>query len=94
MKMIMSGERLHLLCSLLSLNCPKFSQFKLTSDSYFDPWFEKIEKQFRKNFIDGFDIGSCLAIYYKGKIIVDIAAGYKGEKLTKFYLRKNIQPVT
>ena len=93
MKLISNGSRLTYLCSIFNYGCTDPSHFTLTADSYYDPRFERAVNQFINNFKKGHDIGSTFTVYYKGEKVVDVACGYKDEKLTKPYGRRNLQLV-
>ncbi|TMS35060.1 hypothetical protein L596_002536 [Steinernema carpocapsae] len=41
------------------------------------PRFAKVEKVFKKNFLDGWEReGAAVAVYYKGELVVDLQGGY------------------
>uniref|UniRef100_A0A7E4UWA0 Beta-lactamase domain-containing protein n=1 Tax=Panagrellus redivivus TaxID=6233 RepID=A0A7E4UWA0_PANRE len=44
---------------------------------YCQPNFAKVEKVFRRNFTDGWEReGAAIAVYHKGKLVVDLQGGY------------------
>ena len=50
---------------------------------YCDPEFQSVSDAFKKNFEDGYEVGSSLAVMLNGKTKVDIWGGYCDLKQTK-----------
>ena len=47
---------------------------QLVLDGNCDRGFEKVRDAFVSNFEDGLEMGAAVAVYYRGKLVVDLAA--------------------
>jgi len=57
------------------------------------PGFEKVEEQFKKNFIERGEIGAACTIYLEGQKAVDLWGGYKDKNKTSPWQKNTIIPV-
>jgi len=59
----------------------------MTIDGYSDSRFREVFQAFLTNFEQGAEIGTAVAVYYKGKPVVDLAAGLKDRNSGQPYTR-------
>lgn len=53
-------------------------------DGFVAPGWNSVRDAFTANFIDGFDIGATVAVYHRGKAVIELSGGWKvDEKNTK-----------
>ena len=66
---------------------------QLVLDGDCDRGFEKVRDAFVSNFEDGLEMGAAVAVYYRGKLVVDLAAGVRNRSIGAAYSRDTLQPV-
>lgn len=55
--------------------------------------FRPLEDAFRKNFEDGLEIGASLGVTWRGKMVVDLWAGFANPKRTRRWRKHTLVPV-
>jgi len=58
-----------------------------------EPEFEGVRRAFLSNFKQGSELGATLAVYHRGKLVVDLAGGLRDQVSGKPYSRETLQPV-
>ena len=62
-------------------------------EGYCDPEFDEVRKVFSFHFDQGLEVGAALALYHRGKLVVDLAAGLRDRASGEPYTRDVLQPV-
>ncbi|KAF0337248.1 beta-lactamase/transpeptidase-like protein [Gigaspora margarita] len=75
-------------CRLLGIGC---SDTKI--QGYVASEFIDVKKAFIKNFEDGSEVGSSVAVYYNGKLVVDLYGGYADFETMSEYNKDTLQLV-
>ncbi|RIB03586.1 beta-lactamase/transpeptidase-like protein [Gigaspora rosea] len=75
-------------CRLLGIGCPDTKV-----QGYIVPEFIDVKKAFIKNFEDGSEVGSSVAVYYNGKLVVDLYGGYADLEAMREYNKDTLQLV-
>ncbi|RIB03587.1 beta-lactamase/transpeptidase-like protein [Gigaspora rosea] len=75
-------------CRLLGIGCPDTKV-----QGYVAPEFIDVKKAFIKNFEDGSEVGSSIAAYYNGKLVVDLYGGYADLETMREYNKDTLQLV-
>jgi CubicO group peptidase (beta-lactamase class C family) len=57
------------------------------------PEFDEVRKVFSFHFDEGLEMGAALAVYHRGKLVVDLAAGFRDRSSGEPYTRHTLQPV-
>ncbi|KAF0540869.1 beta-lactamase/transpeptidase-like protein [Gigaspora margarita] len=73
-------------CRLLGIGCPDTKV-----QGYVAPEFIDVKKAFIKNFEDGGEVGSSVAAYYNGKLVVDLYGGYADLETMREYNTDTLQ---
>lgn len=66
---------------------------QLVLDGDCDRGFEEVRDAFISNFEDGLESGAAVAVYYRGNLVVDLAAGVQDRSTGVAYSRDTLQPV-
>ncbi|CAG8438195.1 5663_t:CDS:2 [Scutellospora calospora] len=75
-------------CQLLRIGC-----LDTEIHGYVAPEFIDVKKAFIKNFENGYEIGSSVAVYYDGNLVVDLQGGYADLEAKRKYDNNTLQPV-
>ncbi|CAG8451629.1 7481_t:CDS:2 [Cetraspora pellucida] len=73
-------------CRLLRIGC-----LNTKVQGYVAPEFIDVEKTFIKNFENGYEVGSNVAAYYNGKLVVDLHGGYADLETMREYDNNTLQ---
>ncbi|CAG8829671.1 4025_t:CDS:2, partial [Gigaspora margarita] len=75
-------------CRLLRIGCPDTKIQGYVASEFID-----VKKAFIKNFEDGGEVGSSVAAYYNGKLVVDLYGGYADLETMREYNKDTLQLV-
>ena len=62
-------------------------------EGHIDPQFAQVLKAFITNFERGREIGAAVAVYHRGKLVIDLAGGLRDHVSGEQYSRETLQPV-
>src|SRR5215813_216121 len=65
----------------------------ISVDGHIDPQFAQVLKAFITNFERGGEIGAAVAVYYRNKLVIDLAGGLRDHVSGEPYSRETLQPV-
>jgi CubicO group peptidase (beta-lactamase class C family) len=65
----------------------------ITVIGHVEPEFEAVRERFLGNFDQGQEIGATVAVYHRGKLVVDLAGGLRDPISGKRYSHETLQPV-
>jgi len=65
----------------------------ITVNGHVAPGFEAVRESFLGNFDQGQEIGAAVAVYHRGKLVVDLAGGLRDRVSSKPYSHETLQPV-
>ena len=65
----------------------------ITVSGHVEPGFEAVRDSFLANFEQGQEAGATVAVYHRGKPVVDLAAGLRDLTSGEPYSRETLQPV-
>jgi CubicO group peptidase (beta-lactamase class C family) len=65
----------------------------ITVSGCVEPEFTAVRDSFLGNFDQGLEIGAAVAVYHRGKLVVDLAGGLRDRVSGKPYSRETLQPV-
>jgi len=69
--LLRSGPNTPVLCALLKVGCPE-----IRIGGFVAPGYEEVEKAFKKNFQDGWELGSQYTAFVRGQKVVDLWGEY------------------
>jgi CubicO group peptidase (beta-lactamase class C family) len=72
---------------------PQLENLPVTVSGHVEPEFEAVRDSFLANFDQGQEIGAAVAVYYRGRLVVDLAGGLRDRVWGKRYSRETVQPV-
>ncbi|CAG8693696.1 4239_t:CDS:2, partial [Cetraspora pellucida] len=75
-------------CQLIGIGC-----LSTKVQGYIAPEFINVKKAFITNFENGDEVGSSVAVYYNGKLVVDIQGGYADLETMREFDNNTLQPV-
>ena len=58
-----------------------------------DPEFDEVREVFSFHLDQGLEVGAAVAVYHRGKLVVDLAAGVRDRSSGEPYTRNTLQPV-
>ena len=62
-------------------------------EGHCDAEFDEVREAFSFHFDQGLEVGAALAVYHRGKLVVDLAAGWRDRSSEEPYTRDTLQPV-
>ena len=62
-------------------------------EGHCDCEFDEVSKVFSSHFEQGLEVGAALAVCHRGKLVVDLAAGFRDRSRAKPYTRDTLQAV-
>lgn len=69
------------------------NNFAINSDGYVGPQFDEVKEIFTDHFANGRELGAAVAVYHRGELVVDLAAGLRDRESGMPYSRETLQPV-
>ena len=69
------------------------SPITVTVSGRVEPGFTAVQESFLGHFDQGQEIGAAVAVYHRGKLVVDLAGGLRDRVSGKHYFHETIQPV-
>ena len=65
----------------------------ITLDGSVEPKFAPVREAFVASFVQGHELGAAVAVYHRGKLVADLAAGVRAPGSTSKYSRETLQPI-
>jgi CubicO group peptidase (beta-lactamase class C family) len=65
----------------------------ITVSGHVEPEFEAVRDSFLASFAQGCEVGAAVAVYHRGRLVVDLAGGLRDQASGEPYSRETLQPV-
>jgi CubicO group peptidase (beta-lactamase class C family) len=71
----------------------QLEEIPILFSGHVEPEFEAVRDSFLANFAQGHEVGAAVAVYHRGKLVVDLAGGLRDPASGEPYTHETLQPV-